>query len=297
MIRSPKIAALLAGIIAGALAAPAAAQEGPGPIPPMTSGAGSANYRVGANDVLEVTVFQEEELARTVQIAQDGSIALGLIGAVHVEGLTAKQIQDKLQLLYKEYLKHPQVFVTIKEYKSHVIQVFGAVRNPGQHRLTGPSRVLDVLSQIGGPSEAGGSRLVLLRRIEEKGGRNAGDDGEVFETIDIDMHGLMAEGDTSQNHEVRSGDVLFVPRADEVYVLGEVKNPGAVKFEQGLTVTQAISKVAGFTRIASRRIQVVRLENGAKKRHDVNVGRIEGGKDKDFVLQARDLIVVPESIF
>ena len=64
---------------------------------------------------------------------------------------------------------------------------------------------------------------------------------------------LLAEGDSTQNSEVKGGDVVYVPRADEVYVLGEVKNPGAVKFEAGLTLTQAISKVAGFTRTASKR--------------------------------------------
>ena len=268
-----------------ALVAPAFAQA-----PPSLS-SGSADYRVGSDDVFEVTVFGEDELSRTVQVAGDGSISLGLLDAVFVEGLTAKQIEGKLELLYKEYLKSPKVFVTIKEYKSQAIQVFGGVRTPGQHRLTGPTKVLDVLSGAGGISEIGGQKAFLLQKQKDKDG------SPVFESIEVDLHKLLAEGDTKQNHVVKDGDVLYVPRADEVYVLGEVKNPGAVKFEAGLTLTQAISKVSGFTRTASKRVQVVRVEADKKVQRDYNVGRIESGKDKDPILEARDLVVVPESIF
>lgn len=270
-----------------ALAAPVRAQEPPS----GAKASGSADYQVGANDVFEVTVFGQGDLSRTVQVAPDGSISLGLLESVFVEGLTAQQIEGKLEGLYKEYLKSPKVFVTIKEYKSQVIQIFGGVRTPGQHRLTGPSKVLDILSGAGGTSEVGGEKALLLRKLKDKDG------SPVFESIEVDLHRLLAEGDTAQNHEVRGGDVLYVPRADEVYVLGEVKNPGAVKFEAGLTLTQAISKVAGFTRTASKRVQVVRVESDKKIQKDYNVGRIENGKDKDPVLQARDLVVVPESIF
>lgn len=269
-------------------AAPVQAQD---PVAPTSSGAGSADYQVGSNDVFEVTVFGQEDLSRSVQVNEDGSISLGLLNAVYVEGLTAKQIEDKLELLYKEYLKNPQVFVTIKEYKSQVIGIFGGVRSPGQHRLTGKSKVLDVLSGAGGTSEAGGERATLLRK------KKAADGSIEFESLDIDLHRLLAEGDTTQNYEVAGGDVLYVPRADEVFVLGEVKNPGAVKFEAGLTLTQAISKVSGFTRTASKRVQVVRVEADKKVQTDYNVGRIESGKEKDPVLKARDLVVVPESIF
>lgn len=277
---------LVLGILLSVASATGFAQD-----PPPVSGAGNADYQVGANDVFDVSVFGQADLSRTVQVAEDGSISIGLLNAVYVEGLTAKQIETKLELLYKEYLKNPQVFVTIKEYKSQVIGVFGGVRSPGQHRLTGKSKVLDVLSGAGGTSETGGEKATLLRKQKDADGNPK------FEMVVIDLHKLLAEGDTTQNYEVHGGDVIYVPRADEVFVLGEVKNPGAVKFEAGLTLTQAISKVAGFTRTASKRVQVVRVEADRKIQTDYNVGRIENGKEKDPVLQARDLVVVPESIF
>ena len=284
------------GMLMIALLAPALALAQMPDAARITSG--SADYKIGPNDVVDVVIVNEPEHNRTVQVGEDGTISLvHLERPVSVEGLTANQVQDKLAELYREYYKHPQVFVTIKEFKSQSIRVFGAVKSPGQHRLTGSTKILDVLSQIGGPAETGGERLVLLRKLPVK----PGEPDDNFETIHVDMHSLYATGDTTQNHEVKNGDVLFVPRADEVYVLGEVKNPGAVKFTAGMTVTQAISKVAGFTRIASRRVQVVRVTadgtNLVKKQYDLHVGKIESGKDKDFVLQASDLVVVPESFF
>ena len=289
---------LLLPLVVAAWQAIAFAQEGADPVGAVLR-TGSADYQVGPHDVLEVRVFKEDELSRTVQVTAAGMIALGLVGDVNVTGLTAAQIEDKLEQLYgADYLVTPQIFVTVKEYRSQVVQVLGAVKSPGVYRLTGPTKVLDVLSMTGGVSEQGGAHLMVLRAGDGARKDQGPQPEKFYETHDVDVNKLLAEGDTSQNIGVKGGDVVFVPRGDEVYVLGEVKNPGALKFEEGLTVTQAISKVAGFTRTASkRRVQVVRLEAGLKKQIDVNVSRIEDGKDKDVVLQARDLIVVPESIF
>ena len=287
------VVAVLAGVPA-VLAQPAPPPSAPPPSAPAPATQGSASYQLGENDVIEVRVFNQPDLTRIAQVTADGTVTLGLVETVRVAGLTAQQVQDKLDLLYAEYLVKPQVFVTVTEYRSQVIQVFGAVRNPGQHRLTGPAKVLDVLSQVGGSTEQAGERLFLLRKTIDK------KTGEPVPNVlpeEVDLHRLLKEGDTAQNLVVHAGDVLYAPRADEVYVLGEVKNPGAVKFEDGMTVTQAISKVAGFTRIASRRVQVVRVQADGKKQYDLHVGKIESGKEKDFVLQARDLVVVPESWF
>lgn len=284
-------AATLLAAVPAALSQPA--PSAPVPNAPAPARQGSASYELGESDVIEVRVFNQPDLTRVAQVTADGTVTLGLVETVRVAGLTAQQVQDKLDILYGEYFVKPQVFVTVVEYRSQVIQFFGAVRNPGQHRLTGPAKVLDVLSQVGGTTEHAGDRLFLLRKIEKK----SGDDAPTMQPEEIDLHALLKEGDTRHNLVVAAGDVLYAPRADEVYVLGEVKNPGAVKFEDGMTVTQAISKVAGFTRIASKRVQVVRVQADGKKQYDLHVGKIESGKEKDFVLQARDLVVVPESWF
>ena len=244
-----------------------------------------SDYTVGPEDVLEIKVYDEEELSRTTHVTQKGSITLPLVGEVNVDGLTAAQIEEKLRTLYgADYLQNPQIFVTVREFKSKTVQVLGAVKSPGTYRLSGTTQVLDVLSLAGGMSESGGKNLLLVRPL--------------VDPLTLDVHRLLVEGDTTQNVEVKGGDVVFVPRGDEIYVLGEVRNPGSLKFEEGMTVTQAISKTNGFTKTASKgKVQVVRVENDKKSQFDVNVKRIEAGKERDFALRARDLVVVPESIF
>ncbi|HVO29389.1 MAG TPA: polysaccharide biosynthesis/export family protein [bacterium] len=261
--------------------------------PPEATGHANSDYRVGPHDLIEVRVQGEEDLSRTTEVTSKGVIEMPLVGTVPVAGLTIAEVEDRLKALYgKDYLVHPEIFVNVKEFRSQSVQVLGAVKSPGVITLQRPSTVLDLIATAGGISDAGGKTLLLLR------GQSA-PDAKGAEPITIDVHRLLVEGDTSQNLDVRGGDIVFVPRGDEVFVLGEVKNPGSLKYEEGMTLTQAISKVSGFTRTAAkRRVQIVRVDDTGKKTQiDVNVGRIEAGKDEDLKLKARDLVVVPESIF
>lgn len=249
---------------------------------------GLSDYTVGPDDVIEVKVYDEEDLSREVVVTGEGKIALPLVGDVPVLGLTAAQIEDRLEALYgADYLKSPQIFVSVKEFRSKGVKILGAVRNPGAYKLTGTSTVLDVITLAGGVSESGGKNLLLLKATK---------DG-VVEPTPVDLHRLLVEGDIAQNLPVVGGEIVFVPRGDEVYILGEVRNPGSLKFEEGMTLTQAITKTNGFTKTASKRVQIVRVENDKKTQLDVNVKRIESGKESDPILRARDLVVVPESIF
>ena len=275
--------AVIAGVLSSAFPALAA---GPEPAPTRTT---AADYQIGAHDVLEVRVYGEEDLSRTTEVTSKGAIGMPLVGEVPVLGLTAAEIEDRLKALYgKDYLVSPQIFVTVKDFKSQTIQVLGAVKTPGIVTLTKPSAVLDVLSLAGGISDAGGKTLLLLR----------GGTGKPTEPTTVDVHRLLVEGDTTQNLDVHGGDIVFVPRGDEIYILGEVRNPGALKYEEGMTLTQAISKMNGFTKSASKsKVQVVRVDGEKKSQFDVNVSRVEKGKQEDFVLKARDLVVVPESVF
>ncbi len=290
MTRFAWIAVLVAApAFAGTVASPIQTVEAAKTIALPSASDPSSDYQVGPHDVLEISVYGEEDLSRTTEITSKGTVGMPLVGDIPVTGLTAAEIEDRLKALYgKDYLVNPQVFVKVKEFKSQTIQVLGAVKNPGIVTLTKKSAVLDVISLAGGVSDAGGKTLLLLR----------GGTGKPAEPTTIDVHRLLVEGDTTQNLDVHGGDIVFVPRGDEIYVLGEVRNPGALKFEEGMTLTQAISKMNGFTKAASKgRVQVVRVDGEKKSQFDVNVKRVESGKEGDFVLKARDLVVVPESLF
>jgi len=268
-------------------------------------------YTVGAKDVLEIKVFGEPDLDRSVEVASDGTITFPLVGSVKAGGLTVRQIEGALeQMLGKDYLVNPDVTVQIKEYRSQKVFVLGAVKEPGFYELRGPTTVLEILSSAGGLSQEGGKTLVLVR---EAGFGEAASDlssgslsdldelpsslGKKGHTQIIDYYRMVNEGDASQNVVLNAGDVLFVPRAQEIFVLGEVKKPGSVKFESDITLLRAISLAGGLTEVAAdRRVQVIRIKDGQKENLTVNLKQIIDDIKKDIKLLPDDVIVVPKRI-
>lgn len=264
-------------------------------------------YELGPRDQISVVVYGEDDLTREVEVANDGTVKLPLIGRVKVSGLTEKQAEERITELYqKDYLVEPRVEVRIKDYRSQSVHLLGAVRRPGEYPLKGPVRVLDVLGKGGGVAEHASKFLLIIRDATSSANFADADlpgshaaartlRGSVT-PIRVDIARLMG-GDLGQNLPVHNGDLLFVPRAHEIYLLGEVSRPGSLPFSEGLTLLQAISKVGGFTKVAQeKKVQVIRIENGVETQRTFNLKRIATGKDKDFPLAPEDLIVVPESI-
>ncbi len=258
---------------------------------PAFAGGFTGDYRVGGGDVIQIRVFGEDDLSRTVRISSEGLISYPLIGKVKVGDLTPIQIADRItELLAKDYLVNPQVTVDVQEYVSKQVQVLGAVKAPGLYNLTGKANITMLLARAGGLSEQGGKALLLVRA----GGREE----EFLEPQRIDAHALLNRGDKSLDLEVGGGDLLFVPKADEVYVMGEVTQPGAVVYQEGMTLLQAISRVGAFKPAAApNRIQIMRRVDGKEQILRVDARKIQDGKEKDQSLMPEDLITVPKSIF
>lgn len=248
-------------------------------------------YRVGTGDVIEVRVFGEDELNRTLRVSGDGVVAFPLIGRVSVGGLSALEIADQVtKMLARDYLVNPQVTVTVQQFVSRQVQVLGAIKAPGMYNLTGRTTVTALLARSGGISEQGGKILLLVREGEKP--------GEFLPPSRIDAYALLNQGDRSQDLEVKGGDVLFIPRANEVYVMGEVTQPGAVLYQEGMTLLQAISKVGAFKPTAApNRIQVIRRVNGKEVIIRIDAKKVQDGLEQDQPLQPEDLITVPKSYF
>ncbi len=248
-----------------------------------------AEYRVGPGDVLEITVFEEKELNRVVRVSADGFIAFPLVGKVKVAGLTPLEIADLLtRELAEDYLVNPQVGVFVKEYVSRYVEVMGKVGSPGRYNLTGDAHLTNVLSRAGGPTKEAGKTAVVVRTVGE---------GETQPKPQyIDLHALLEEGDMSLNVPIHSGDLVYVPGADEVFVNGEVAQPGAVVYVEGMTLMQAISKVGSFKQSAAmNRIQIVRRVDGQEQIIRVDARKIQEGKAPDPLLKPGDMISVPRS--
>jgi len=251
-------------------------------------------YRIGPGDLLELKVFQVDELSQTVRVSEDGSITLPLLGRVVVEGLTQEGVVQKLTgLLQAKYIKNPQVTIFIKEYKNQQVAVIGAVENAGSYELVGRKNLLQIISMAGGFSETAGNEVFILRE---------GPDGATS-SVSIDLKDLLVNGNQALNIPIEPNDVINVPVDKEirVFVMGRVTRPGAVKakLSEGITLFQAIADAGGLAEGAKESaISITRKDKAGKEQKiRVNLKDIIRGKKKDIVLQEGDVVYVPESFW
>jgi polysaccharide biosynthesis/export protein len=249
------------------------------------------DYAVGPQDVLTVSVWEQATLSGKFTVGSDGSISYPLLGSIKVAGLTSRAIETLLTTrLADGYLKNPVVTVEVTQFLSQRVFVMGEVKTPGPMALTGELTLLEALTRAGGPTESAGGELVLLRADRTLGGATAplivGGPG-VTEVARTSVRDLRA-GESSQNTALKNGDTIFVPRAEFIYVLGQVNKPGAYQLETGMTVLRAISLAGGVTRIGSTgRVKITRIVSGKKTEVKAKL---------DDVVKAGDTITVGNRI-
>jgi polysaccharide export outer membrane protein len=254
----------------------------------------TAEYKIGAKDLLDISVFGLKELNRTVRVSEEGNISLPLLGEIYVEGLTKTELEEKLsQLLEEKYLQNPQVTVFIKEYQSKRVFMLGAVEEPGPYELLGSQTLLQFISQAGGLTSDAGDEIIIIRQLHD--GTN--------KSIRISIDDLILEGDTSLNISLEPNDIVNIP-ADKsvfIYVFGQVKKPGSldVKKSNIPTLLRAIAQAGGFSDRASKSKVIIKRvdQNGEEIQIKVNVKEIIKGKRKDVQLKENDIVYVPETIF
>lgn len=194
-----QVAMLLLPLLQAAQARPAA----PNPL-------GGPDYRIGPEDVLIISVWQNPELSRTVSVRPDGKISLPLVNDVQAAGLTPLELREALIKALRDYMPSPEVSVGLSEMNSFKVTVMGEVKRPDRYRLRGPATVLDLLAQAGGFQEwANRDRIVVLRpRASRSPGGKA---GEEFERIPFDYKKVTSPGGEASNIAVRPDDIIVVP--------------------------------------------------------------------------------------
>jgi polysaccharide export outer membrane protein len=259
------------------------------------SNAISDETRIGPDDLLEVTVFGAEELARTVRVSSSGEISLPLIGMVVAAGRTPNELEREIEArLAGRFMHDPQVSVFLKELNSQGVAVFGAVAKPGVYQLRGPSSVVEVLSLAGGLAEDAGDRVLVTRSAVHRTGEG------LPAVVETDLKELLQSGDPALDLPVWPGDIVRVPRAGIVYVIGEVRKPGGflLRSNENISVLQALALAEGLLRTAARgRARIIRSDPADGARHEIpmDLGRILAGKAPDPQLQPRDIVFVPNS--
>ena len=240
-----------------------------------TSAQSAADYVIGAQDVLTIQVFDQTDLGGKYAVEADGTFSFPLIGRVKAGGLTLRTLEGELKRLLKDgFFNNPQLSVGVEMYRSQKIHVVGEIRNPGTYSLTGDMNLIEAIARAGStlPS-ASGEALIVRNAVGVR-------------TVDLKE---LQSGALSQNVALRDGDTVFVPRAESVYVFGQVKSPGAYSIQRNTTVLQALSLAGGLTdRGATGRIKVVRVDNGRTVELKVKL---------TDVVRPGDTIMVPERFF
>lgn len=265
-----------------------AVQDAPPPPLPVAS----ADYRIGPQDILAISVFGHEDLTQTVVVQNDGTLTYPLVGRIAAAEKTPKQLEKMLtELLGKSFIRNPQVTVAMREYRSKTILVAGEIARPGTYPLAGGMTIVEVLAKAGPLGTGAAAEVIVVRPRGEVTGPvlpSELTDSASLEILRVNVREIEA-GNLAGNLVLRPNDTVFVPQAPRVYVSGEVNTPGAYPFTPGTSVRQVLSLAGGITEDGSSgRIKVVRTVAGKPK---------ESGIKIDDPVQAGDTIVVKSKIF
>ncbi len=271
---------------------------------PLDGAVPDSIYRLGVNDVVTISVLGLEEIhEHQARIGTTGTIDLLLVGRVHAADLTVEELRDRITERLGHYMKDPQVTVSIGEFQSQPVSVIGAVRNPGLLQLEGRKTLVEVLSLAGGLRQDAGYMVKITRRVEEGPiplpGAQADPTGR-FSVAEVDLPAVMEARTPENNIAIRANDVISVPVAKMVYVIGGVQRAGAFAFAErdGISVLQAVSMANGLAPDAAPgNVKILRaaLDSEVKTEVPVDLKRIFSGKDPDIFLKPNDILFVPDS--
>lgn len=247
------------------------------------------DYIIGPQDVLFITVFNQANLGGKYAVELDGTFTFPLIGQVKAGGLTLRSVQaDITAKLTDGFFNNPQVTVAIEQYRSQRIFIVGEVKNAGTYALAGEMTLIEALSKAGSTTSAAGDEVVVAR-AGSAGATDVATATAASDIVRINLRDLQSGAATVRNINLRDGDTIYVPRAELVFVFGEVKNPGSYAIQSSATALQALSLAGGVTpNAATNRLAVVRVVSGVKKEIKIKLGDL---------IQPGDTIVVPERFF
>jgi polysaccharide export outer membrane protein len=257
---------------------------------PQAAPAGDNIYIVGAHDVLTITCYDQADLSGKFVVETDGTFTYPLIGRFKAGGLALRAVEDglKRQLKDEGYFKNPQITVAVEQYRSQKVFIVGEVRAPGSYPVSGDMSLVEALARAGStlPTASGEAIIVHVPAGQNVAGPTLPSQDNAENIVRVDLRALQ-NGLFANNAALRDGDTIFVPRAESIYVFGQVRNPGAYALQQrNTTVLQALSLAGGVAdRGSMSRIRIVRLVAGDKKEIRVSLSD---------VVQAGDTLIVPE---
>lgn len=260
-------------------------------------------YRIGPGDLLDVRIFNKPQFSRdSVRVDNRGMIRMPLIegdlrAACRTEGELAREIASN----YLKYLRNPQVEVFVKEYQSQLVSVLGAVKSPGRFQLQRRVRLLELITLVNGPTDLAGRSVQIVQSgynsLCDQEGAEKANDGEADGIISYKLSDTLL-GKPEANPYMHSGDVITIPEAEQILIVGNVLKPSALPLKDPLTLTRAIALAGGtLPDTKSNKIRIIRQAPGSTAKTEIiaDLKAIDTQKTTDIVMQANDIIEVPRT--
>jgi polysaccharide biosynthesis/export protein len=243
---------------------------------------------IGPGDLVHVKVLESAELEQTARVTDAGTLALILGGTVHVAGLTPADAALAIDRVLVEghYVLTPHVSVTLEQTATQNVTIMGQVRSPGSYSIGTSRPILDVLALAGGLTDLADRRITIQRHLSKE--------RVVFVVSNS------ADTALDASVAVLPGDTVIVPKAEVVYILGDVNRPGGIAMvtnDSKLSVVQAISLAGGTppTAVPSHTRLLRKQVDGSRVEIPLQLSAMQKGKTPDMQLQADDIVYVPFS--
>jgi len=264
----------------------------------------AASYELGPDDEITIRALHADEITdKPFRVDPLGYLSLPIIGRVRAGGLTVEQLAHEVSSRLSSFIREPEVSIRVTEFRSQPLSVLGAVKNPGVYRLRGRTTLIEALSSAGGLEPDSGGTIHITRQSEcgtvpldnaqpDPSGR--------FSTGEVKLQPLMEARNPANNLLVCANDVITVPRARLVYVIGEVHKPGGfvLRDQEMVSVLKALSMSEGLTHTAgAQKARILRAEAGQAQRREipVNLDHVLAGKTEDMMLRPDDILFVPNN--
>jgi polysaccharide export outer membrane protein len=282
----------------------AAPQNNPQPAQQLPPDTLRPNYVLGPNDQILIRAPEAEEIDnRPFRIDGDGNINLPLVGHIHAAGMSLQELEADLVKRLREYIREPQVFVTVVQFRSEPVFFVGLFAKPGVYPLQGNRTLVEMLSTVGG-LQRDAARRIKITRHEEYGPiplpDAVVDPEKKISTVEVSIGSLTQNMNPAENILLQPYDEISVGRAELVYVNGEVGRVGGIDLAERDTIpiAQVLSQAGGLTRDAKKnKVRILRPVEGTTRRYviEVDVAELFDGKGLDIPLQPGDIVYIPRS--
>lgn len=265
---------------------------------------GTTNYLLGPGDQISIHLGDLKELEiKPAVIGLDGTVVMAHVGKIQAEGRSTEELAREVEQRLSNIVRQPHVTVEVSEYGSQPVSVLGAVNKPGVHQLRGRKNLVEVLSMAEGLKNEAGNVIKITRpfsagTIPLTNSRK--DASGQFTTAEVNVKALLEATMPETNILIRPHDVISVPRAELVYVMGSVRKPGGFPLaeRESITVLQAIAMAEGVDPTAApanaKILRTTELASNAKEL-PINVKRILSNQAPDQPLQPNDVLFIPNS--